>query len=62
MPDYKMLMNEEELLNYLDTNIDHWRDVRNGTADEDEDRKEVARCYVDAFQSVRVSVFGHLKK
>ena len=36
----------------------HWRKKRdNATTDED---KLMAVCYVDAFRSVRVSVFGEL--
>lgn len=60
--DYKQQMSAEELLTYLDTNIEHWRAVQAGTAEDDENRQEWARCYVDAFQQTRLSVFGHMKK
>lgn len=46
----------EELQEYLDEAIRSWR-RRKGKAKSDEDML-IARCYIDAFQSVRVSVFG----
>jgi len=45
---------------YLDKCIKHWRIGKKITSD-DED-KLVAACYVDAFQSVRISIFGELLK
>jgi hypothetical protein len=46
----------EELKEYLDEAIRSWRRRKN-KADSDQDVL-IARCYIDAFQSVRVSVFG----
>lgn len=39
---------------YIDDAIKRWRQVR----DSDDARADVARCYVDAFQSMRVSIVG----
>lgn len=53
-----MLLTHDEIKDYLDDAIRHWRKKRdNAITDED---KLMAVCYVDAFQSVRVSVFGKL--
>ena len=60
MADYKMGMSEEELLTYLDTNIEHWRQVQAGAAAEENEK--FARCYIDAFQSMRLAIFGHMKQ
>jgi hypothetical protein len=46
----------EELQEYLDEAIRSWR-RRKDKANSDEGML-IARCYIDAFQSVRVSVFG----
>ncbi len=53
-----MPLTHDGIKDYLDDAIRHWRKKRdNATTDED---KLMAVCYVDAFQSVRVSVFGEL--
>lgn len=48
----------DELRTYLDDAINKWREQR-AQAPTDSDQ-HTAACYVDAFQSVRVSVFGEL--
>lgn len=53
-----MYLTHDEIKEYLDDAIRHWRKKRdNATTDGD---KVMAVCYVDAFQSVRVSIFGEL--
>ena len=53
-----MPLTHDGIKDYLDDAIRHWRKKRdNATTDED---KLMAVCYVDAFRSVRVSVFGEL--
>jgi len=51
--------NPEEIKKYLDNSITNWRRSKEN-ADDQEDML-VASCYVDAYQSVRVSLFGELK-
>lgn len=46
--------NLEDIKTYLDNCIRFWRRKR------DEDKREYAIFYVDAFQSVRKSIFGEL--
>lgn len=47
----------QEIKDYLDEAIVYWRDVRDtGSGDE----AEMAPFYIDAFQSVRMSIFGEL--
>ena len=46
---------EKDIKDYLDRVIDSWRKAR------DERNSEIARYYIDAFQSVRISFFGELK-
>ena len=41
----------EMILNYLDNNIRHWRRQR-------VDGESIAKYYIDAYQSVRISLFG----
>jgi len=55
-----MLITEEELRKYLDNAINLWRAKRDepGVAEAD---REMAVHYIDAFQSVHMSVFGELK-
>ena len=43
---------------YLDMCIDKWRGIRDNPADL---HRRLAPGYIDAFQSVRVSLFGELK-
>ena len=53
-----MPLTHDGIKDYLDDAIRHWRKkIDNATTDED---KLMAVCYVDAFRSVRVSVFGEL--
>jgi len=50
---------EEAVKEYLDTAIRHWRDVRDEEKRADSDYG-MATHYIDAFQSVRISLFGEL--
>lgn len=46
---------------YLDLGIANWRAKRNAAANvEDEATRQQAICYIDAYQSVRMSLFGEL--
>lgn len=57
----KLLLNEKEILNYLDYAITSWRGrVHMAKIIADIDAQELAAHYVDAFQSVRKSLFGKL--
>lgn len=49
-----MQMTPDEMKAYLDNAIINWRKQR------DEENNDIAQYYIDAFQSVRVSVFGEL--
>lgn len=51
----------DELQEYLDSAIRNWRDIRDrAVATGDYDEKTMAIHYIDAFQSVRVSIIGEL--
>ncbi len=51
------LETRQEIKDYLDEAIVTWRDHRDsGTGDE----AEMAPFYIDAFQSVRMSIFGEI--
>lgn len=62
----KLQMNEEQILGYLDNAIKNWRErVKHASAKQKndpiyEENLLISRCYVDAFQSMRVSLFGEL--
>ena len=46
---------------YLDLNIASWRKrFEDAERNNDVPSKEIAVCYIDAYQSVRVSLFGEL--
>jgi len=47
------------LQKYLDNAITKWR-IRKNESVEDSEDMWIAACYVDAFQSVRVSMLGEL--
>jgi len=49
---------EKDVMKYLDGCIDHWRNIKE-TGNNYE--KEIAVYYVDAFQTVRTSLFGETK-
>ena len=49
---------EERLRKYLDMAIRNWRKRKEEAVDELEEH--TAACYIDAFQSVRVSILGEL--
>jgi len=51
--------NETEIKEYLDSCIKHWRKKKKESEEESEDSL-VAMCYIDAFQSVRMSLFSEL--
>lgn len=50
---------KEDIKEYLDDMIRLWREKRDG---KDKDLSKVAIYYIDAYQSVRVSIFGKLLK
>lgn len=54
----EMRMTEQEFLSYLDRAIRIWRQKKEEAIAVCD--KQIASCYIDAFQSVRVSVFGEL--
>jgi hypothetical protein len=50
---------EIDVTAYLDRMITHWRNAKViSEAGGDEEGTAVASCYVDAFQSARMSIFG----
>jgi hypothetical protein len=49
---------EKDVKEYLDNAINHWRMIRD--LDSGTDEHEAAVYYIDAFQSVRASLFGEL--
>lgn len=48
---------KEEVKKYLDTCITHWREFRDNKLNNEEARSR-SKHYVDAFQSVRIALFG----
>jgi hypothetical protein len=56
-----LVISEQTILKYLDNAIDMWRKKVLLYSDGN-NNKLMAQCYVDAFQSVRISLFGELKK
>lgn len=48
-----------DVLDYLDTTIMFWRKKRDA-GDEDDEMAEYYKYYIDAYQSVRTSLFGEL--
>jgi len=54
--------NEESVMAYLDRVITVWRRRKEDASGDDGDlaMENMAICYIDAFQSVRVSLFGEL--
>lgn len=53
-------LNEVDIKAYLDTAIRDWRDTRDHRSGKDHLDAHTASCYVDAFQSMRMSLFGEL--
>jgi len=55
---------KEDIKKYLDDCITHWRMTRDNKplTHEDKFRKGIAPYYIDAFQSVRTTLFGKTKK
>jgi hypothetical protein len=51
---------ETDIREYLDRVIVHWRERREEASEEKDKLKAV--CYIDAYQSVRMSIFGELLK
>ena len=50
----------DEIKNYLDNCIKLWRSIRDNKVPNKEHLQELAYIYIDAFQSLRVSIFGEL--
>jgi hypothetical protein len=53
--DQKIKFNKESVKEYLDKCIEYWRKQK-------QYGNEIARYYIDAYQSVRTSLFGELKE
>jgi len=53
-----LLKTRKEIKEYLDNAIRSWRGRKD--ASKEEEKILIASCYVDAFQSVRVSIFDEL--
>lgn len=51
----KKIKNLEDIKQYLDNCIEFWRNKR------DKEDCKFAKYYIDAFQSVRISIFGKTK-
>lgn len=57
----KLTMTEDEILTYLDGAITKWRLIKHKHSDDFVPNKlHMAICYIDAFQSVRDSLFGEV--
>lgn len=57
--------NRKEVRAYCDRLIEHWRETRHRAAGKgNEEDILIADCYIDAYQSLRISFFGQslLKK
>ena len=50
---------EEDVKKHLDNVIERWRDIRDDTEKESRERF-AATCYIDAYQSVKLVLFGEL--
>lgn len=53
---------EKDVKEYLDRCIANWREKLKTEENRPGGNPEMAECYIDAFQSVRVSLFGELKE
>lgn len=53
--------NKKDVKEYLDDCIRYWRKKKE-VAEEGTPEKLMAVCYVDSYQSVRISLFGKLLK
>ncbi|KKL99448.1 hypothetical protein LCGC14_1814310 [marine sediment metagenome] len=51
---------KKDIKDYLDNAIKHWR-IKKENVMEGQERL-IASCYIDAFQSVRMTLFGELKE
>jgi len=52
---------KETIMEYLDRSIKHWRSKKKIALDGGEEKlMTMAACYIDAFQSVRSTIFGEL--
>ena len=59
MPENKKIpLTEEDTKLYLDSCIRHWRYKKEEATSQDE--KLIFTCYCDAFQSMRLRLFGEL--
>jgi len=52
---------EKDVKNYLDINIANWRKKKN-EADISNFTRDLSICYIDAFQTVRIALFGEMLK
>ena len=53
---YIVPFKKKDIKKYLDNCIINWRDRRSIETEDDEIL--IAKCYIDAFQSMRISIFG----
>jgi hypothetical protein len=51
-------MKKSEIKDYLDECIRHWRGVRDSDCDSLDAQVSMAIYYIDAFQSMRITIFG----
>jgi hypothetical protein len=49
-----------DIQKYIDEAITLWRDVRDGKTPAPQGRIDLAEAYIDAYQSMRITVFGEL--
>ncbi len=57
----EMKLSPIDTLKYIDNSIIFWRNKKKKAHEANLGPDEaMARCYVDAFQSVRISIFGEL--
>jgi len=52
------MMTDKEIRQYLDQVITIWRERRQRS--QDDDYLMMCKCYIDAYQSVRQTLFGEL--
>ena len=57
MTDSDFRISPSQAKQYLDDCIRHWRKIEK---DKSQDKNQIAKYYIDAYQSVRMSLFGEL--
>lgn len=51
-----VVFTKDNVIGYLDVCIRHWRKIRDENTDKE--KAKMAPYYIDAFQSIRMSLFG----